>query len=107
MKELFGWRRNRREVGGCLGLVPSPYASGQSETEQGISKAGNRRVRALMVELAWCWLRYQPQEATHPDLESQVRDRLREKWTTTKSRFKFTKGSSTNDLIEADLRKLL
>ena len=62
-KELFGWRgfRNRREVAGCLGLVPSPYASGESETEQGISKAGNRRVRSLMVELAWCWLRYQPQ----------------------------------------------
>jgi transposase len=61
-KELFGWRgfRNRREVAGCLGLVPSPYASGESETEQGISKAGNRRVRALMVELAWSWLRYQP-----------------------------------------------
>ena len=62
-KELFGWRRfrNRREVAGCLGLTPSPYASGESETEQGISKAGNRRVRALMVELAWSWLRYQPQ----------------------------------------------
>jgi transposase len=62
VKELFGWRgfRNRREVAGCLGLVPSPYASGESETEQGISKAGNRRVRSLMVELAWCWLRYQP-----------------------------------------------
>jgi len=62
-KELFGWRRfrNRREVAGCLGLTPSPYASGQSETEQGISKAGNRRVRTLMVELAWSWLRYQPQ----------------------------------------------
>jgi transposase len=63
VKELFGWRRfrNRREVAGCLGLVPSPYASGESETEQGISKAGNRRVRALMVELSWSWLRYQPQ----------------------------------------------
>lgn len=62
-KELFGWRcfRNRREVAGCLGLTPSPYASGQSETEQGISKAGNRRVRTLMVELAWSWLRYQPE----------------------------------------------
>ena len=60
-KELFGWRRfrNRREVAGCLGLTPSPYASGESETEQGISKAGNRRVRTLMVELAWSWLRYQ------------------------------------------------
>jgi transposase len=62
-KELFGRRgfRNRREVAGCLGLTPSPYASGESETEQGISKAGNRRVRTLMVELAWSWLRYQPQ----------------------------------------------
>ena len=62
-KEIFGWRRfrNRREVAGCLGLTPSPYASGESETEQGISKAGNRRVRTLMVELAWSWLRYQPQ----------------------------------------------
>jgi transposase len=61
-KEVFGWRRfrNRREVAGCLGLTPSPYASGESETEQGISKAGNRRVRTLMVELAWSWLRYQP-----------------------------------------------
>ena len=65
VKELFGWRcfRNRREVAGCLGLAPSPYASGELETEQGISKAGNRRVRTLMVELAWSWLRYQPQSA--------------------------------------------
>jgi transposase len=62
-KELFGWRcfRNRREVAGCLGLTPSPYDSGESETEQGISKAGNRRARTLLVELAWSWLRYQPQ----------------------------------------------
>jgi transposase len=61
-KELFGWRgfSNRRGVAGCLGLVPSPYASGESETDQGISKGGNRRTRTLMVELAWSWLRYQP-----------------------------------------------
>jgi transposase len=61
-KELFGWRqfRNRREVAGCLGLAPTPYASGTSEVEQGISKAGNKRTRWLMVELAWSWLRYQP-----------------------------------------------
>jgi len=65
VKELFGWRRfgNRREVAGCLGLAPSPYSSGKLETEQGISKAGNRRVRTLMVELAWSWLRNQPQSA--------------------------------------------
>ena len=62
-KELFGWRRfrNRREVAGFLGLTPSPYASGESETEQGISKAGNRRARTPLLELAWSWLRYQPQ----------------------------------------------
>ena len=65
VKELFGWRRfaNRRELAGCLGLVPTPYDSGASQTEQGISKAGNKRVRALLVELAWCWLRLQPQSA--------------------------------------------
>jgi transposase len=62
VKELFGWRRfaNRRELAGCLGLAPTPYASGTSEVEQGISKAGNKRVRWLMVELAWSWLRFQP-----------------------------------------------
>src|SRR6202521_1271316 len=62
-KELFGWRRfrNRREVAGCLGLTPSPYDSGERQTEQRISNAGNRRARTLLVELAWSWLRYQPQ----------------------------------------------
>jgi transposase len=62
VRELFGWRqfRNRRELAGCLGLTPTPYASGTSEVELGISKAGNRRCRWLMVELAWSWLRWQP-----------------------------------------------
>lgn len=62
-KEFFGWRefRNRREVGGLSGLTGTPYDSGGSARDQGISKAGNRRVRTLMVELAWSWLRYQPQ----------------------------------------------
>src|SRR2546428_10125876 len=65
VKELFGWRRfaNRRELAGCLGLAPTPYASGASQIEQGISKAGNRRARALLVELAWSWLRLQPDSA--------------------------------------------
>jgi transposase len=60
--ELFGWRRfdNRKQVGGCVGLTPTPYQSGDSRREQGISKAGNRRLRRLLVELAWCWLRWQP-----------------------------------------------
>ena len=65
VKELFGWRRlaDRRELAGCLGFVPTPYDSGASQTEQGISKAGNKRVHSLLVALAWCWLRLQPQSA--------------------------------------------
>jgi transposase len=65
VKELFGWRRfaNRRELAGFLGLAPTPYHSGASQVEQGISKAGNRRARALLVELAWGWLRLQPESA--------------------------------------------
>ncbi|MCK7595646.1 IS110 family transposase [Pseudomarimonas salicorniae] len=61
--ELFGWRRyrNRRELAASVGLVSTPYDSGQSRREQGLSKSGNRRVRTLMIELAWSWLRYQPQ----------------------------------------------
>ena len=60
--EFFGWRqfRNRREVGGLSGLTPTPYQSGEESREQGISKAGNRPVRAMAIEIAWCWLRYQP-----------------------------------------------
>jgi transposase len=64
-KELFGWRRfeNRRQVAGCVGLTPTPYDSGNSQIEQGISKAANKRARTLLVELAWSWLRYQPDSA--------------------------------------------
>lgn len=56
------WRdfRNGRQVGALVGLAPSPYDSGDSKREQGISKAGNRQVRAIAVELAWSWVRYQP-----------------------------------------------
>jgi transposase len=60
--EFFGWRsfRNRRQVASLAGLTPTPYNSGESDYEQGISKAGNKRLRWLMVELAWCWRQYQP-----------------------------------------------
>lgn len=63
--EVFGWRQfaNRRELAGCLCVAPTPYASGDSQVEQGISKAGNRRARTLLVELAWGWLRLQPDSA--------------------------------------------
>jgi transposase len=61
--EFFGWRTfaNRRELAALAGLTPTPYDSGDRQREQGISKAGNRRVRAVMIELAWFWVRYQPQ----------------------------------------------
>lgn len=51
---------NRRQVGAYFGLDGTPYNSGDSQTEQGISKAGNPRARALAIELAWMWLRHQP-----------------------------------------------
>ncbi len=62
VREFFGWReiRNRRELASLAGLTPTPYNSGGIQHEQGISKAGNRLVRWVMVELAWCWLEYQP-----------------------------------------------
>lgn len=60
--ELFAWRsfENRRQVGAVAGLVPTPYQSGEASKELGIGKAGNRRVRTMAVQIAWSWLRYQP-----------------------------------------------
>ena len=60
--EFLAWRKftNGKEVGSLAGLTGTPYSSGTTQRDQGISKAGNPRVRTLMVELAWCWLRYQP-----------------------------------------------
>jgi transposase len=51
---------NRRQVGSYFGLTGTPYDSGASRREQGISKAGNRRARKLAIELAWLWVRHQP-----------------------------------------------
>jgi transposase len=61
--EFFSWRafHNRRELGSLAGLTPTPYASGESSKECGISKAGNRPVRAMAIEIAWSWLRNQPE----------------------------------------------
>lgn len=60
--EVFSWRQiqNRRELGALSGFVPTPFQSGNSSREQGISKHGLRYVRAYTVELAWNWLRLQP-----------------------------------------------
>jgi transposase len=54
---------NRRQLGSYFGLVGTPYDSGESRREQGISKAGNRRARRMAIELAWLWLRHQPGSA--------------------------------------------
>lgn len=61
--EFFAWRqiKNRRELGALAGLTPTPYQSGDDAREQGISKAGNARLRTMAVEIAWGWLRYQPE----------------------------------------------
>lgn len=63
--EFFGWRefRNRRQVGGLSGLAPVPHQSGEEGRDQGISKAGQTLIRAMAIELAWAWLRYQPESA--------------------------------------------
>jgi transposase len=55
--------RNRREVGSYFGLAPSPWQSGGTDREQGISKAGNPRARCAAIELAWLWVRHQPDSA--------------------------------------------
>lgn len=59
------WRafRNRREVGGLLGFAPTLYQSGERSHEQGISRAGNDRLQAISIQLAWNWVRWQPTSA--------------------------------------------
>ena len=51
---------NRRQLGSFAGIAPTPWSSGGVEREQGISKAGNRRLRTILIELAWSWQRHQP-----------------------------------------------
>ena len=63
--ELFATRtfRNARQLGALTGLVPVPYRSDQRVQDQGISKAGRAELRRVSVQLAWCWLRWQPDSA--------------------------------------------
>ncbi len=84
--------RNRRQIAAYVGLDGTPYDSGSSQREQGISKAGNARVRALMVQLAWLWLRYQPNSA----LSKWYRERVGD-----------AKGRQRRIMIVALARKLL
>lgn len=63
--EFFAWRdfRNGKQVGSLAGLTPTPHQSGETERERGVGKDGNRHVRAVAIELAWAWLRFQPESA--------------------------------------------
>jgi transposase len=74
VRAFFGWRalKTRREVGGWAGITPTPYHSGESAREQGITKSGNRHVRWMTMELAWSWVRDQPESA----LRSWLRERF-------------------------------
>ena len=63
LEGLYRSFANRREVAAYAGLVPTPWRSGTIDREQGISKAGNRRLRHIMIELAWLWVRHQPDSA--------------------------------------------
>jgi transposase len=60
--EFFAWRdfQTPKQVGALAGLTPTPYQSGQSRRELGIAKAGNRHIRAMAMEIAWAWRRFQP-----------------------------------------------
>src|SRR6266568_1047999 len=64
--------KNRRQVGSSVGLTDTPYDSGESRRQQGISKAGNHRARTAAIELAWLWLRHQPDS----DLSRWFRERV-------------------------------
>jgi transposase len=65
LDEGLVWRafRNRRQIGGFLGFTPTPYDSGESTREQGISRAGNNRLQTISIQLAWNWVRWQPLSA--------------------------------------------
>ncbi len=74
LDEGLVWRafRNRRQIGGLLGFAPTPYTSGESAQEQGISRAGNKRLQVTSIQLAWTWVRWQP----HSPLTQWYRERF-------------------------------
>ena len=70
---LFRHFDNRRQVAAYAGLAPTPWQSGSVSHEQGVSKAGNPRLRTTMIELAWLWLRNQPHSALARWFHERVR----------------------------------
>ena len=63
MEAFFRSFANRRQVAAYAGLAPTPWQSSSVDREQGVSKAGNPRLRTTLIQLAWLWLRHQPQSA--------------------------------------------
>ncbi len=63
LEALFRHFDNRRQLASYAGLAPTPWQSGSVDREQGVSKAGNPRLRNTLIQLAWLWLRHQPQSA--------------------------------------------
>jgi transposase len=72
---LFRTFSNRKQVAAYAGLAPTPWQSGSVHREQGVSKAGNPRLRTTMIQIAWLWLRHQPQSA----LAVWYRERIKRK----------------------------
>jgi transposase len=70
---LFRHFDNRRQVASYAGLAPSPWQSGSVNREQGVSKAGNPRLRTTLVQLSWLWLRHQPKSALALWFEERVK----------------------------------
>ncbi len=64
---------NRRQVAAYAGLAPTPWRSGSIDREQGASKAGNPRLRATLIKLAWLWRRHQPRSALTLWFEERVK----------------------------------
>jgi transposase len=72
---LFRRFNNRKQVAAYAGLAPTPWQSGSVHRDQGVSKAGNPRLRTTMIQIAWLWLRHQPQSA----LTLWFRERIKRK----------------------------
>jgi transposase len=70
---LFRHFDNRRQVASYAGLTPTPWKSGSINREQGVSKAGNPRLRATMIQLAWLWVRHQPDSALTRWFQERIR----------------------------------
>ncbi|MGA8156531.1 MAG: IS110 family transposase [Rhodoplanes sp.] len=73
LEGLFRHFDNRRQIASYAGLAPTPWQSGSVDREQGVSKAGNPRLRTMLIQLAWLWLRHQPQSALALWFEQRVR----------------------------------